>query len=68
MEWRQIIKRRKMSLEISEYEQRMGSSLGEYQRSIIHNSMEEVENLILYMKNKIKPTEIVVNQTDKSLV
>ncbi len=48
---------RKLSLEISEYEQRMGSSLGEYQRNTIYNSMEELESAIPYMKNKIKPTE-----------
>jgi len=35
----------------------MGSSLSEYQRNIIYNSMEELEKLIPYMKNKIKPTE-----------
>jgi len=60
---------RKLSLEISEYEQRMGSSLGEYQRNIIYNSMDELEKLIPYMKNKIKPTEnLAVDQTDNSLV
>lgn len=61
---------RKLSLEISEYEQRMGSSLGEYQRNIIYNSMEELEKLIPYMKNKIKPTESLetMDQTDNSLV
>lgn len=60
----------KLSLEISEYEQRMGSSLGEYQRNIIYNSMEELEKLIPYMKNKIKPTENleIVDQPDDSLV
>jgi len=61
---------RKLSLEISEYEQRMGSSLGEYQRTIIYNSMDELEKLIPYMKNKIKPTESLetVDQADNSLV
>ena len=61
---------RKCSLEISEYEQRMGSSLGEYQRNVIYNSMEELEKLIPYMKNKIKPTESleIKDQPDKSLV
>jgi len=36
----------------------------------IYNSMEELENAIPYMKNKIKPTESLetVSQTDKSLV
>jgi hypothetical protein len=47
---------RKLSLEISEYDQRMGSALGEYQRNIIYNSMEDLENLISHMKNKITPT------------
>ncbi len=61
---------RKISLELSEYEQRMGSSLGEYQRNTIYNSMEELEILIPYMKNKIKPTESleIVDQKDNSLV
>jgi len=61
---------RKCSLEISEYEQRMGSSLGEYQRNVIYNSMEELEKLIPYMKNKIKPAESleIGDQKDKSLV
>ncbi len=61
---------RKYSLEISEYEQRMGSSLSEYQRNIIYNSMEDLEKLIPYMKNKIKPTESleIKDQSDKSLV
>lgn len=61
---------RKLSLEISEYEQRMGSSLSEYQRNTIYNSMEELENAIPYMKNKIKPTESleIMDKTDKSLV
>ena len=61
---------RKLSLEILEYEQRMGASLGEYQRNLIYNSMEELENAVPYMKNKIKPTESleIVDQPDKSLV
>jgi len=61
---------RKLSLEILEYEQRMGSALGEYQRNLIYNSMEELENAVPYMKNKIKPTESleITDQTDKSLV
>ena len=60
----------KLSLEISEYDQRIGSKLSEYQRNIIYNSMEELEKLIPYMKNKIKPTESLetVDQTDNSLV
>ncbi len=45
---------RKIALEISEYEQRIGSNLSEYQRIKIYRSMEDVENLIPYMKNKIE--------------
>jgi len=48
---------RKLSLEISEYEQRMGPNLNESQRNQIEIGMEELEKLIPYMKNKIKPTE-----------
>ena len=61
---------RKLSLEISEYEQRIGSALGEYQRNIIYNSMEELERLIPYIKNKIKPTESleIVDKDNNSLV
>jgi len=61
---------RKISLELSEYEQRMGSSLSEYQRNTIFNSMEELEIVIPYMKNKIKPTENLetVDQKDDFLV
>ncbi len=61
---------RRISLEISEYEQRMGSSLGEYQRNTIYNSMEELEELIPYMKKKIKPTESleIAGKSDNSLV
>ena len=52
---------RKFSLDISEYEQRMGSKLSEYQRNILYNSLEDLEKLIPYMKNKIKPYESLEN-------
>ena len=55
---------RKYSLEISEYDHRMGSNLSEYQRNKIYNSMEDLEKLIPYMKNKIKPSEILENIVD----
>ncbi len=48
---------RKLSLEISDYEHRMGTDLSEYQRNKIYNSMEDLQNLIPYMKNKIDPHE-----------
>jgi len=61
---------RKCSLEISEYGNRMGSKLSEFQRNKIYNSMEDLEKLIPYMKNKIKPTESleIVDKTDDSIV
>ena len=55
---------RKYSLEISEYDHRMGSNLSEYQRNKIYNSMADLEKLIPYMKNKIKPSEILENIVD----
>ncbi len=61
---------RKCSLELSEYEHRMGPKLGDLQRAKIYNAMEELEKLIPYMKSKIKPTESleIADQTDDSLV
>ena len=42
----------------------MGSSLGKYQRNIIYNSMEDLEKLIPYLKNKIKHYESLENIVD----
>ena len=55
---------RKLSLEISEYEHRMDSKLSEYQRNIIYNSIEDLEKLILYLKNKIKHYESLEKKVD----
>ena len=44
---------RKLSLEISGYENKMDSNLSEYQRNIIYNSMDDLEKLMSNMKNKI---------------
>ena len=55
---------RKLSIDISDYEERMGSNLSEYQRNKIYNAMEELEKLIPYMKNKIKITESSENMLD----
>lgn len=49
------------SLEIAEYEDRMGSKLDEHQRISIYNTMEEVEKLIPYMKKKINPSTNLKN-------
>ena len=54
----------KLSIEISEYEHRMGSKLSDYQRNIIYNSMEDLEKLIPYLKNKIKHYESLENKVD----
>ena len=49
-------KSQKLFLEISEYEQRMGSKLSKYQKNKIDNAIENLGKLVPYMKNKIKPT------------
>jgi len=56
---------RKLSLEISDYEHRMGTNLSEYQRNKIYNSMEDLQNLIPFMKNKIvsyESSENILNE------
>ncbi|MEX2191918.1 MAG: hypothetical protein WD717_00860 [Nitrosarchaeum sp.] len=52
-------KSQKIFLEISEYEQRMGSKLTKYQKNKINGAVEDLGKLVPYMKNKIKPTEIL---------
>ena len=52
-----IAKSQKLFVEISEYEQRVGSKLSKYQRNKIDDSIKNLGKLIPYMKNKIKPTE-----------
>ncbi len=65
-----IAKSQKLFVEISEYEQRMGSKLSKYQKNKIFSAIEDLGKLIPYIKNKIKPTEglEIVDQTDNSLV
>ncbi len=57
-------KGQKLFLEISEYEQRMGSKLSKYQRNKIDNAVEDLGKLIPYMKNKIKPYQSLENVAD----
>jgi hypothetical protein len=57
-------KGQKLFLEISEYEQRMGSKLSVYQKNKIHNAIEDLGKLIPYMKNKIKPYESLENRVE----
>ncbi|KKM94640.1 hypothetical protein LCGC14_1196280 [marine sediment metagenome] len=57
-------KGQKLFLEISEYEQRMGSKLSVHQRNKIHNAIEDLGKLIPYMKNKIKPHESLEKLAD----
>lgn len=54
-------KGQKLYVEISEYEQRIGSKLGMQQKKNIEDAMEEMGKLIPYMKNKIKPTELTTH-------
>jgi len=58
----------RLFLEISEYEQRMGSKLIDYQKNQIYNALVDLEKLILYMKNKIKPHESLQNIDSKSIL
>jgi hypothetical protein len=51
----------KLFLEISEYDQRMGSKLSMYQRNQINDAIVDLGKLIPYMKNKIKPYESLEN-------
>ena len=57
-------KGQKLFLEISEYEQRMGSKLSVYQKNKIHNAIEDLGKLSPYMKNKIKPSESLENRVE----
>ena len=57
-------KGQRLFLEISEYEQRMGSKLSKYQRNKIDNAVEDLGKLIPYMKNKIKPYQSLENKVD----
>ncbi|HEY4679791.1 MAG TPA: hypothetical protein VIH04_00825 [Nitrosarchaeum sp.] len=52
-------KSQKLFVEISEYEQRMGSKLSKYQKNKINSAVEDLGKLVPYMKNKIKSTEIL---------
>jgi len=65
-----IAKSQKLFIEISEYEQRMGSKLSKYQKNKIISAIEDLGKQIPYIKNKIKPTEglEIVDHTDNSLV
>jgi len=49
----------KLFVEIAEYGQRMGSNLSESQKNKINEAVEDLGKLIPYMKNKIKPSEIL---------
>ena len=55
----------KLFVEISEYEQRMGSTLSNYQKNKIHNAVEDLGKLIPYLKNKIKPSLSLENNVNK---
>ena len=48
---------RKLFLEISEYQQRMGYKLSVYQKNKIEYAVDDLLKLIPYMENKIKPYE-----------
>ena len=54
----------KLFLEISEYEQRMGSDLSIYQKNKIDEAVDDLGKLIPYMKNKIKPSDILEHKLE----
>ena len=58
----------KLLVEISEYEQRLGSKLTENQKNQINSAVEDLGKLISYIKNKIKPTESLELVDHSSLV
>ena len=55
---------RKLFLEFSEYQQRMGSKLSAYQKNKIDYTVDDLLKLIPYMENKIKPYEGLENIAD----
>ena len=57
-------KGQKLFLEISEYEERIGSKLSEYQKNKIEDAIVDLGKLISYMKNKIKPYESLEKTID----
>ncbi len=54
----------KLFVEIAEYGQRMGSNLSESQKNKINDAVEDLGKLIPYMKNKIKPSDILENKLE----
>ncbi len=50
---------RKLSVEISEYNSRMGSELSDYQRNQIEETMYDLEKLIPALEKKITPSEFI---------
>lgn len=54
----------KRFIEISEYEQRISSKINEYQKEKIHSAVEDLGKVLAYIKNKIKPSEILENRVN----
>lgn len=52
----------KFFLEISEYEQRMGSKLGIYQKDKINEAIVNLGELVSNLKNKITPSNNLQNR------
>ena len=50
---------RKLSVEISEYNGRIGSELSDYQRNQIEDTMYDLEKLIPALERKITPSEFI---------
>ena len=56
-----MVKGQKLFLEISEYRQRMGSKISSRQRKDIEDVIEGMGKLVTYLKEKIKPSELIIN-------
>jgi len=54
-----MTKYRKLSVEISEYNSRIGSELSDYQRNQIEDTMSDLEKLIPPLEKKITPSEFI---------
>lgn len=61
-----IIEGQKLFVEISEYEKRIGTSLDVLQKEQIEDAIHDLQKLIPYMKNKIKPSDNLGNNQSKS--
>ncbi len=61
-----MIEGQKLFVEITEYEQRIGTGLNILQKGQIEDAIHDLQKLIPYMKNKIKPSDNLGNNQSKN--